>query len=492
MNTRYLKLAALCSPLLAAAAPSALAAFDPAVVPAEAQWVFYVDVHGLRASAMGAELMAMIPEMDLDSKQLPLKLNLPKLIESIDSATAYGTRITKNADEMDGALVIRGTEDLRKIVQGVMLASLGAEDGKGEFKVKELTGLGYEAYQVQDEVIVALPPGNAILVSKSKESLTAARGLLASDKGSLAKSKNAMLTPLIPGGVTPYVLTATVIPRESGLIPEEGPQARILQMASAASVALGESGSMTTARIQIDATSAEMADRLIKILQGFVAMLSFAETDDAALASFLRSVTVEKTPSGALLNLAYPTDRLVQMLKTIKEEESRGHAHAGDHDKDDEDSKPAPVQGRIVSEWTADKALGSERPTPDTIVTHTIEGVALKTGDMIWLNGNRNRGEHARFDYVDIAPANKSGSAVRFEAENMRLSGYETEEVEFASGGELIKLEDDAGSARFAFPGTAGNYSLTIAYVDENDGKSPLSISITDSKPQPGPEAPKP
>lgn len=489
MKTTLLKIAAFGSPLLALAAVPLRAEFDPAVVPADAQWVFYLDVNGLRDSAFGAELMGMIPEVDLDSKDLPVKVNVPKLIESIGSATAYGSKFTDNRKDMDGALVVRGTEDLRKIVQGLLLASVGADGPQGELKVRELNDVGHEAFLVHDEVIVALPPGNAILVSKSKESLAAAHALLASDKGSLARARNAVLAPLLPKGMQPWILAASVVPRDSELMPESGPQARILQMASAASVAIGHKGDMTTARIQIDATSSEMADKLVKILQGFTAMLSFTETNDAALAAFLQSVTVEKTPSGALLNLAYPTERLVQMMKTLRDDHTRGPGKASDGHHA---ARRAETQGRTIAEWVADKDPSVELPAPDNILTHTVPNVALKTGDVIWLNGNRDRGEHARIDYLEITPSPGSGSPLRFEAENMRLSDYDPEEVEFASGGEVIKLDDDSGSARLVFPGATGTYTLTVAYVDENDGQSPLSISITEPKPQPGPEAPKP
>ena len=490
MNTLTLKLAALGSPLLALAAMPASAEFDPGAVPAEAQWVFYLDMGALRSSALGAELMALVPALDLDSEELPVKVNLPKVIESIGSATAYGTSFSKDPKDLDGALVLRGTEDLRKIVQAFLIASATNDDANAEVKVTEVADLGYEAYALEKDLIVGLPPGNAILVSKSRESLTAARALLTGNKGSLARDKSAPLARLIPKSAQTYLLAASTIPRDHGLLPQNGPQARILQMASAASVTIGEDGAMTTARIQIEATSDDMADKLIKILQGFVAMLSFAETDDQALAAFLRSVTVEKSGNGAMLNLAYPTDRLVQMLKTIQQEQTAKHT-AGREERRGP-AKPAPVEGRVIAEWTADKDLSSDQPAPDNIVTQTAENVALVTGAMIRLNATRGGGENGRFDYIEITPSNRSSPPLRFEAENMRLNHYRPEERVFASGGELIILTQGSGSARFAFPGVAGTYTLTVAYVDETDGQSAFSISITDPKPQPGPEAPQP
>ncbi len=487
MKKTLLKLAAICSPLLAMAATPARAGFDPAVVPADAQWIFYLDVQALRSSALGTELMTVVPQLNLDAKELPVKVNIQKLIESVGSATAYGTSFSHDPKKMDGALVVRGTPDLRKIIEGLLLASVDGSTGK--MQVKEIADLGADAYEVGGELLVALPPGDAIVVSKSRESLAGAQALLRSDKGSMARGKASALARLIPNSATTYLLAASFVPRENTLMPKEGPQARILQMASAASIVLGEDGTMTTARIQIDATSSDMADKLIKILQGLVAMLSFTETNDEALAAFLRSVTVEKTSSGALLNLAYPTDRLVQMVKTLRADEtakSAGQSHDQPHMGR---SRPP---GRVVDEWTGDKDLASDGPAAGNIVTRRVESVELATGSTIWLNGHRDAGEHARFDYLEITPANNPGGALRFEAEYLRLDDYETEEAAFASGGELIKLRGNTGSARLVFPAAPGTYAITVAYVDENDGRSSFSVSITEPKPQPGPEAPTP
>lgn len=491
MKKTLLKLAAACSPLLALAATPARAGFDPAVVPANAQWIFYLDVNTLRSSALGSELMTLVPQLNVDTKELPVKVNIPKLIESLGSATAYGTNFSHDPKQMDGALVVRGTSELRTIVEGLLLTAVdGAPSGANgqAMQVKEITDLGFDAYEVHGELLVALPPGDAIVVSKSRDSLAAAQALLRSDKGSLARGKTTPLSGLIPRLPSTYLLAASVVPRENEFMPKDGPQARILQMASAASIAFGEDGTMTTARIQIDATSADMADKLIKILQGMVAMLSFTETDDEALAAFLRSVTVEKTGSGALLNLAYPTDRLVQMLKTLREEHAakpEGGSEAPFHGR-------AKAQGRVLDEWVADKDLGSNQAAEGNIVTRRIEAVELAPGSTIWLNGHRESGEHARFDYLEITPVGNPSGTLRFEAENLRLDDYGTEEASFASGGELIKLHGNSGSARLVFPAAAGTYAITVGYVDENDGRSPFSVSLTEPKAQPGPEAPQP
>ena len=71
-------------------------------------------------------------------------------------------------------------------------------------------------------------------------------------------------------------------------------------------------------------------------------------------------------------------------------------------------------------------------------------------------------------------------TAFRMEAEDMQRDTYIVESQDFASNGALINLKGPGitGSVRAAFPGPTGNYDITVAYHDENDGDAQLSVSI--------------
>ena len=76
----------------------------------------------------------------------------------------------------------------------------------------------------------------------------------------------------------------------------------------------------------------------------------------------------------------------------------------------------------------------------------------------------------------------------RVEAEWMALDNYQIEPNSSASGGELISLSDgtsieETGSASFfiANEALAGEYEIVVAYRDENDGVSELSIEQNDN-----------
>jgi hypothetical protein len=207
-------------------------------------------------------------------------------------------------------------------------------------------------------------------------------------------------------------------------------------------------------------------------------MLSLAQSDDKQIAEFLQSLKTERNGKIIMINLSYPSDGLVKMIREMAQNEQHNRSN-GEHASD---SKPA-VPGKILDTWTADKETGHNTIAPESLLYHTIGNVVLKNGSTIILTGQRDEGENARIDCIDITSPGID-QALHFEAENMKLSHYHVEKSPFASGGKDIILSNHpVGDARFEFPGVDGTYTLKIRYVDENDGKATFTVSIQDPEP---------
>jgi hypothetical protein len=83
------------------------------------------------------------------------------------------------------------------------------------------------------------------------------------------------------------------------------------------------------------------------------------------------------------------------------------------------------------------------------------------------------------YNYVLNAEEIQTVMSKRIEAENMSLSKYDVETNSIASGGKLIKVnENQTGTAQYIFNGLSGVYDLNTAYFDENDGTSNFSLSV--------------
>jgi hypothetical protein len=472
MKNIFFSSATLC--LAALSFCPARAAFDPAIVPADAKWVVHIDLNAVRESPVGKELMAIVEKNAVIPNSANIQIDVKKVIATLGSATAYGTTFSKDPKEIDGTLVLQGTDDLRKIAEG-LAAQFSVSNPELVTDVKDLP---FPAYSIKGELTVAFPREPIILVSRSKPQLLKALELY---RGKGARGSSS-LKNLIPKTKTLLVLAASEVPNTDGLFPEDAPQARILKMASSASVAIGNDEKLTTASIQLVATNEEMSDKLLKIVQGLTAMLSLAQSDDTQISEFLRSVKAERVGKTIVLSLSFPSEALVKMIRNVEEDEQRNKSNNANHAAPQKKSGPV-IQGKIVGTWTADEETGQAAVAPESLLYHTIEDVALKNGTTIILTGRRDCGENARIDNVEITPSD-GGQPLRFEAENMKLSHYRVEKSPFASGGKLITLENNpTGTARFEFPGVDGSYTLKIRYVDENNGKATFTVSTQDPEP---------
>jgi hypothetical protein len=474
-------LLALSLPLMSLAPLTLTAALDTKIVSADALWVMHIDLNSLRDSTVGKELMVQAMTLQAEAmkkENMPVQIDVPKLLTTIGSITAYGTNLSQDPNLVDGALIFQGTADLRKIAEGaVAQATVTTPE-----KITELKDLPFEAYSIGGQLIVAFPKEPIILVSKSKTQLLAAHKIFRGDAPSLAKAKASPLNGLIRNQTGAFVLAASVVP-SGDFFPDDAPQARILQMAKSASVELGEENKQTFAHVQLLASSDDSADKLMKILQGIAAMVSLAESSDQYLAEFLKSVAVTREKNIVTLHLAYSSERLVQMGRDFQQKQrSRPSRPQDDGVRRDVTSGPVPaVEEKVILQWKADQNLGDLGVNPKTFASRTVANVALKTGEIIVLTGHRNDGENARLDYIEIAPANGSGASQRIEAEDMKLANYSHLSSRHASGGKLIQSLDSWATARFPFAGAEGMYTLTVRYVDENDGVSSFFVSVKDA-----------
>src|SRR5438067_7944528 len=341
MKTFYFPL--ICLGFLLLPVIPAQAAFNPAIVPGYARWVVYVDLNTLRDSALGKELIAAAEKAQLAQTDGKIGVDIQKLSATIGSITAYGANFAADPNTIDGALFVQGTPDLRKIAEAMLIqATITTPE-----IVAEMKGLPFPAYSVSGppaktttkdndaendsteektkdtktkklEVIIAFPPEPIVLVSKSRPQLMRALEAFHGKLPSI-KAADSPLNKLVGHTQNAFIFAASIVPTEKNLVKVDGPHARILQMASAGSIALGERGVNTFAHAELTASSDAMADKLMKMVQGMTAMLSLAETNDKQLAEFLTSTNVNRNGQNVTLDVAYNSTRLAEMVKTIED-----------------------------------------------------------------------------------------------------------------------------------------------------------------------------
>lgn len=458
------------------------AAFNPEVVAADARWVIHVDLVALRESTLGKSLLTSLQAMAPVVQEHGVQPDFEKILATVGTVTAYGTNLSKNPKEIDGALIAQGQPELRSIVEALVLQASVADPEH----VAEITGLPFEAYKFQD-IVIGFPKELVVLASKSQTQLVNAYEVFRGRAPSLAKKPASRLNTLLPKGGTHFLVVASEVPDVGEFLPEGSSQSRILRMATAGAFALGESDSVTAARLQLMASSDDMGEKLSRILQGMVALVGLAQTSDNDLNTFLQSISSDRKGNIVSFSLSYPSDRLVTMVEDLQRDTAaasqwRQPGNRGrDQAPENRPASPAETDGigQVVATWLADADLPGDGPSAATLTSRVADEVTLAPGATITISGRRGGGEHARVDYIEIAPLSGTGAATRIEAEYMRLENYGIEKSEPASGGEIVRLHGPSqGYMRYIYLGAAGTYRVTVGYVDENDGQSSFALGV--------------
>lgn len=443
----------------------AQAAYNPAIVGADARWVVHADLNGLRASTLGAELISALEKAQTESTQGVFGLNFQKVLMTVGTLTAYGSNLAKDPAAIDGVLIAQGTADLCKIAESLLLQGTFANPDT----ITEVTDLPFPAYAINDpkappatrmQLIVAFPPEPIVVLSKSKAQVIKARDVFRGSERSLAKVPGSPLTAFASKAGGAYLFAASVVPTDS-LFPQNAPQARVLQLANSGAFAFGEEGENTFIFTELKATSTQNAEKLLKIVQGMTAMLSLAETNDRQLAEFLNATIASREGDIVTMRLAYPSARLAQMSQMLRTQATTRTAA----------NRPpqAITVGKPLAEWSAQ--ADTSNADENGLHWHVIENVPLRNGGSVTVGRALNGGDGARFERVEVVPTDGAASPLVFSVEMMRgIRGT---------------------MWQFPFPGADGSYTLKVAYRHDRERKATFAVSVGDPRPPP-PNAPKP
>jgi hypothetical protein len=446
----FLRSGALLIIALSALSAATPAGYNPSIVAADARWVVYANFDALRASTLGKELVAAVEKAQAQTTQGVIGIDVHKVLTTVGSITAYGTNFSPDPKVVDGALIAQGTADLRKIAESLLLqGTLAHPEAFTEEK-----DLPFPAYAISDpkdksnpkiSVIVAFPPEPIVLVSKSRAQLLKARDVFRGSAPSLAKSGSPALTRYTAQTAGAYLFAASVVPTETPF-PQNGPQARFLQLASSGAIAFGELDADTFAHAELLATSENNAEKLMKILQGMTSMLSLAESNDKQLGEFLNATAVTREKETVTLHLAYPSKRLLQMTENLRNQlEARTVSRP-----------PTITHGKVVAEWQA--SATTDPSAPGELTWRTVENVRLMNGATLTLGRWQNGGKNVRFDRLEVIPVDAAGTTLTFRSDLMRNVRGTMSQIQF--------------------PGADGNYTLKVAYINDPEGKAKLAVSI--------------
>lgn len=141
------------------------------------------------------------------------------------------------------------------------------------------------------------------------------------------------------------------------------------------------------------------------------------------------------------------------------------------------------VNNEVAFSWLGDGGTrGAGSPEMETGV------LSLNTGDVISLRSTWDAGEIGRFDAFELTANEIDPNLATFglgatEAETLDLVTYAVADVATASGGQIVQIfaaDGTQGTASGIFTGMAGNYDVSVTYLDEIDGVGTYEVLVND------------
>ncbi|HRE80772.1 MAG TPA: discoidin domain-containing protein [Opitutaceae bacterium] len=288
------------------------APFDSNRVADNTKWLAHVDVEGLKKSSIGAFLIETAKAEMAKKNDSKLSIDVERLLEEVQSITAYGTTF-EDQPEANSVLMIQAGAKAQAMVDGYLASQELANDGKVPFKT--VTGKGFPTYLLANEVYMTFPRKDLIVISKEFGQVERALAVVDGKTPRLRKD-----SPLLNSATSRgffFVASANGFNQ----LKDMPPQARILQKATGVQVALGESASNLAARITLSTADADVSSQMRRIVEGMLALVSFAQVEDQNLARLTQSITVDHTDTAVSIGLSYPVEEAKKLMLSLANDE---------------------------------------------------------------------------------------------------------------------------------------------------------------------------
>ena len=308
-----MKCIALFLPLfLALLSPAVAGSIPKEEISADAKWLVHLEAAQFRATKAGSFIITELLEPKLGQavgqlkEKVKLDLDTKKIIGGLDSITIYGTDYQSPQDH--AVLLIATSSELQKIVVG-FLAGMVLAGTNAPMQVTQTVEGNVTFYGVQDAAYCAVLPGKVIAIGRSREATEKAAKVLEGKAPCLASG-----AAFGGFGDLEEAFFFVGVAQGFNLGDNLPPQAKLLQVAEAARVALGESADQLFLSLALRAKTTDVVGEMQQVVQGLIAIGSLSQPHDNDLGRLLQSIKVSTADNVVNVRVDYPADKAIEQL----------------------------------------------------------------------------------------------------------------------------------------------------------------------------------
>lgn len=283
-------------------------------IPDTIEWLVHIDADQLRASRSGALLIDELVAISEAQMGPDIPINPVLVVNGIHSLTAFGTMpdFENNPEEVDGVLVLEGTDELIQVFRG-LISGMELENPEA---IERLQLGDNSVLQLKGEGISGIFLGsNRLAIGKSLEALAHFLAVDAGEEAHLSLQERFTTNKL---GTDSGIYVGAFVEGLSGLqkLPA---QARILQLTRQVSLQLGESGDLLQLFISLGTDSEKTATQVNDVLQGLIALMMITQNGNPDIATLIQSARALREGADVHLQLAYPVEAAAVWIGMISE-----------------------------------------------------------------------------------------------------------------------------------------------------------------------------
>lgn len=291
---------------------------NPAQLAADTRWVLHADLEALLTTSVGQTLAreALDPNLAKPTADLKQHLDFNFDWRRIRSITLCGSEYG-GPERLRGVMLVDTDLDvagaLDRMMEKLAAAGVGANGD-----LQRLESGASPLYCFKEDVYVALQPGAPVIVGKARKTVLKAREALVGGAPNLKSVPAFASLAARPGGFV--ALAAAQGFSDVAPVP---PQARVLKMADALEMTLGESAGQVKATLALTARTPEVAQQMHQVMQGMMALGALSQVDNADLQTLLAGLQSRLNGQVVTIELAVPAAKLSDKI-TADQRRKRG------------------------------------------------------------------------------------------------------------------------------------------------------------------------
>jgi hypothetical protein len=320
----------------------------PAQIDAKARWIGHVDLQAFHDSQVWRAMLEADEKKEIEQGLSELFTTQGiDLFRDVRGATVYGAGI----DDKDAVALIATTES----------AEPALARWREELKAKPIEIAGHACMQWHEGEEAAFSflrskpdsTDRLLVISHTRDGLSRALEVLEGQRASYATQPSAEISTTLAPGTFAFFAANGIFDQTTGMgssevkvrqgageskelhigIGGDGPQSAIARLAQGVRVELGETGGRISLDVHVKTARDEDAVKLQKIVQGLMALASFAADEPdvgATLARWIEAVQVTRVDRTLGLSFAYDLKTLINEGRAIDAIEREKREEKGD------------------------------------------------------------------------------------------------------------------------------------------------------------------